>query len=204
MEKIKLNGKRYIALGDLDHLRYNLSKNIYDRCERGEDGKIHLSETDMAKIDAYSTLMSEVMAGELAAAESPDEIREMHDDLRREWMRDKYVIVANDNGNNVFFRKMCDAMNENKEDAEQPVFTSKIRLANTYSDHFNATVMARYLMQNWDIETKIEPLYLFAMTNSDAKKLLDAIFKDKDAEQAEQEGKFSYIGYNTAPAQGVL
>ena len=31
MEKITLNGKRYIALGDFDHLRHNLSKDIYDK-----------------------------------------------------------------------------------------------------------------------------------------------------------------------------
>ena len=179
MDKITLNGKRYIALGDLDHLRHNLSKNIYESYERGEDGKIHLSDTDMAKIDAYNRMMSEVMAEEIAAAESPDDIRKMHESIRKEWMHDKFVIVGNDNGENVFFRKMC-AVGE--DGAERPAFCSKIRLAKTYSDHYDATIYAQYLMQNWDIETMVEPLYLFAMTNADAKKLLDAIFKKDEPE----------------------
>ena len=182
MKKTVINGKRYIALGDLDHLRYNLCKDIYDRYERGEDGKIHLSDTDMARIDAYHRIMAEVMAVEIAAAETPDEIREMHDEMRKEWMRDKYVIVGNDNGQNVFFRKMCGAMNDDGD--EQPVFCSKIRLANTYDDHFAATTMALYLKQDYDLEVKVEPLYLYAMTNNDAKKLLDAIFKKDDSESS--------------------
>jgi len=191
MEKITLNGKRYIALGDFDHLRHNLCKDIYDSYRPAGDGKIHLSETDRGRIDAYNRIMREVMYEEIHSAESPDDIREMHDGLRKEWMRDKYVIVGNDNGKNVFFRKMC-AMGE--DGAERPAFCSKIRLAKTFSDHYDATIYAQYLMQNWDIETMVEPLYLFAMTNADAKKLLDALCKKDEPEyngdgtRAEDEG----------------
>jgi hypothetical protein len=41
------------------------------------------------------------------------------------------------------------------------------------------------LSQNWDLEVKVEPLYLYAMTNTDAKKLLDAIFKKDEASTAD-------------------
>ena len=63
-------------------------------------------------------------------------------------------------------------------DEEHPVFTGKIRLARTYDDHYNATCFAAYLEQTYDLETKVEPLYLYAMTNEEAKSMLKAIFRD--------------------------
>ena len=179
MEKITLNGKRYIALGDFDHLRHNLCKDIYDSYRPAGDGKIHLTGTDMARIDAYHRIMSEIMYEEIHSAESPDDIREMHDKLRKEWMRDKYVIVGNDNGENVFFRKECACGESGKE---TPVFTSKIRLAKAYGDYYTALCVSQYIQQDYDIETKVEPLYLHAMTRDDAKKMLAAIFKSDEPE----------------------
>lgn len=184
MEKITLNGKLYIALGDFYHLRRNLVKDIYDKYERDENGQYHISDIDMGQIDAYAHIMTKILETEIHAAESPDEIRAIHDRLRKEWMHDKFVIVANDNGENVFYRKYC-GVNENGED--QPVFTSKIRLAHAWSDHYAATLTAQYIEQHFDIECKVEPLYLFAMTNEDAKKLLDAIF-DKKYDEPEYHG----------------
>ena len=179
MEKITLNGKRYISLGDFDHLRHNLCKDIYEGYERGEDGKIHLSETDMAKIDAYHRMMQEVMSEEIAAAESPDDIRKMHESIRKEWMHDKFIIVANDNGENVYYRKMC-RVGENGE--LEPVFTSKVRLAQTWSDHFSATLVLQTIQNDYDIEAMVDPLYLHVITTAEARKLLKAIFKDDEPE----------------------
>ena len=185
MDKITVNGKLYIGLGDFDHLRHNLCKDIYESYERGEDGKIHLSDTDMAKIDAYNRIMTEIMYEEIHAAESPDDIRKLHERLRKEWRRDKFVIVGNDDGENVFFRKMC-ARGENGED--MPTFTGKIRLAKAWGDHYDATVYALYLEQTYNLEVKVEPLYLFDMTNEEAKKLLDALFKKDDEPEYHGDG----------------
>lgn len=179
MEKIILNGKRYIELGDFDHLRHNLVKDVYEKYEKDENGRLNLSEFDQGQVAAYTHIMTEIMLDEIHAAESPDEIRAMHESIRKEWMRDRFVIVGNDDGENVFFRKMC-AVGENG--AENPVFCSKIRLAKTWSNHYDATCYAAYLAQNWDVEMKVEPLYLFAMTNAEAKKLLDAIFRKDEPE----------------------
>lgn len=185
MEKITLNGKLYIGLGDFDNLRRNLIRDIYDRYERDENGKMNLSERDAGEVAAYAHIMTKVMEDELRACETPDEVRALHERLRKEWMRDKYVIVGNDNGENVFYRKMC-PVGENGED--NPVFCSQIRLAHTWSDHFVATTTAEYITDNFGVETKVEPLYLFAMTNEDAKKLLHAIFDDKDEPEYHGDG----------------
>ena len=176
MKKYTFEGKRYVKLGDLDNLCHNLCKEIYDSYKNGEDGKIHLSDIDIARTDAIHRVMHEVMIEEIKCAESPDDIRQMHDKLRHEWMDDKFIIVANDDGENVFYRKECPC----GDDGEYvPVFTSKVRQACTFDDHYAAYCTAVYLEQTFDYEVKVEPLYLFAMTGEEAKKMLQAIFRDE-------------------------
>ena len=58
MEKITLNRRRYIGLAEFNHLRKNLIKDVYDRYERDENGKIPLSERDAGYIDALSHIMT--------------------------------------------------------------------------------------------------------------------------------------------------
>ena len=179
MNKITLNDKRYIALGDFNALRHSLARDIIEKYEPDENGQRHMSDYDAGAYGALAHIMTEIMIDEIYAAESPDEIREMHDAIRMEWMRDKFIIVGNDNGENVFFRKYC-ACGDNGE--ERPVFTGKVRLAKTWENHYYAEIAMREIMDETGLELKVEPLYLFAMTPKDAKHMLDAIFKDDEPE----------------------
>lgn len=179
MKKTTINGKMYIALGDFDALRRNCVKDIYDNYERDEEGKLPLTEFDRGRVEAYTHIMTEIMYEEVHAAESPDEIRALHNRLRKEWMFDKFVIVGNDDGENMFYRKEC-CVGENGE--EKPVFTSKARLAMAFDDYYVALCTLEYLKKNVDVEMKIDPLYLHVMTNDEAKKLLEAIFRNDEPE----------------------
>ena len=185
MNKITLNGKHYIALGDFDALRRNLVNDIYERYEKDEDGKIHLSDVDIGRVDAYTHIMTEIMLDEIHAAESPDEIRKMHADLRHEWLDGKYVIVGEDDGTKVYYRKRC-ACGENGE--EQPVFTSVKRYAKAFDDHFIATNHAISLSEETGTELEVVPLSFVMMSDAEAKKLLDAIFRDDDEEEYHGDG----------------
>ena len=49
MEKITLNGKLYIGLGDFDNLRRNLIRDIYDRYERDENGELLPDDVRLTK-----------------------------------------------------------------------------------------------------------------------------------------------------------
>ena len=181
MKKHYFDGKQYIALGEFDHLRRNLVRDIYDQYEKDENGQIHLSEIDMGRIDAYTHIMSAIMEEEIHAADSPQDIKKRHEQLRAEWMEDKFLICAKDsnNGETVYFRKMCG------EDGDTPTFTTQKRKAMEYDNYYHATSFLAYLKDRLDYECgladlRVMPLYLAYMTDEEAKKLLDAIFRDEN------------------------
>lgn len=190
MKKTIINGKQYIALGEFDHLRRNLVRDIYDQYEKDENGQIHLSEIDMGRIDAYTHIMSAIMEEEIRAADSPQDIKKRHERLRAEWMDDKFLICAKDsnNGETVYFRKMCG------EDGDTPTFTTQKRKAMEYDNHYHATNFLAYLKDRLDYECgladlRVTPLYLAYMTDDEAKKLLDSIFRDDDEDDASGVGQ---------------
>lgn len=181
MKKTIIDGKQYIALGDFDHLRRNLVRDIYDRYEKDKNGLIHLSEADMGRVDAYTHIMTAVMEEEISAADSPEDIKKRHERLRHEWMDGKFLICATDSetGVEMYFRKMCG------EDGDTPTFTTQKRKATEYDNHYHATNFLSYLKNRLDRESgiadlRIVPLYQAYMTDAEAKKLLDAILRDDD------------------------
>lgn len=188
MEKITLNGKRYIALGEFNHLRRNLVKDVYDRYEKDEDGKLHLSEYDQGQIDALSHIMTEIMYEEIKDAESPEEIKAMRYKIESEFARHSFMIVAKDEdtGDEVYFRKYCEHI---EEDEETPVFTGMKRLAKTWSDHYAATITAESLKRETGNKSiKVVPAWTRLLPAGAEKKLLNAIFGD-DTDDEEPECK---------------
>lgn len=181
MDMITLNGKRYVALGELNHISRNFVKDIYERYEKDENGQRHPSEVDIGRIDAYTHIMTVVMEDEIHAAESPDEIRAMHKKLEVEFLLHNYIIVAKDNetGERVFFRKYCPHITD---DEDTPVFTAIPRLAKTWSDYYLATVVAEGLRRrSGDDSIMVAPAWVHMMPPSEAeKRLLNAIFGDKE------------------------
>lgn len=183
MKKTIIDGKQYIALGDFDHLRRNLVRDIYDRYEKDENGQIHLSPEDMGRVDAYTHIMTAIMEEEIQAADRPEDIKKRHEQLRQEWMSGKYLICAQDTetGNEIYFRKLCG------DDGETPTFTTMKRKAMEYDDYYHATNFLEWLKNKLDRENGIDgltikPLYQVYMTEAEAKKLLDALFRKDDDE----------------------
>lgn len=180
IKKTIINGKQYIALGEFDHLRRNLVRDIYDQYEKDDEGMIYLSDVDMGRIDAYTHIMTAINEDEIRNADSPQEIKERHERLRQEWMEDKFLICAKDTetGKTVYFRKLCG-------DDDTPTFTTVKRKALEYDNHYHATNFLSYLKNRLDAECGLEdlrivPLYMAYMTEAEAKKLLDAIFRDDE------------------------
>lgn len=180
MKKTIINGKQYIALGEFDHLRRNLVRDIYERYEKDENGQIHLSPEDMGRVDAYAHIMTAICEEEIRAADSPEDIKKRHERLRYEWMEDKFLIVGKDaeQGDTVYFRKMCG------EDGDTPAFTTMKRKAMEYDNHYHATNFLTYLKNcipdGSILDLRVMPLYMAYMTEQEAKKLLDAIFRDDE------------------------
>lgn len=189
MRKHVFDGKQYIGLGDFNHLRRGLIREIREKYEPDENGQIHMSDFDNGQIMAYSHIMVVLLEEELHDARltstNADELRKNHDEiydkLKWEWMDGKYVICAKDTQTQqeIYFRKLCG------QDGETLAFTTDKRLALEYDDHYHATNFLAHLMHRLEGETSIEnmrvmPLYLAYMTEEQLKKLFDAIFSDDD------------------------
>ena len=199
MEKITLNNKRYIGLAEFNHLRKNLIKDVYDRYERDENGKIPLSERDAGYIDALSHIMTEIMYEEVRDAESPEEIKAMHRKLDLEYALHNYIIIAKDpdTGEELYFRKFCEHVNEGEE---TPVFTGIKRLAKAYSDYHAATIVAGRLRRETGDDTIqiIEAWRRLLPPGEAEKRLLEAIFDGDDEEKSEQKADDKPVDYKNA------
>ena len=188
------DGKQYIALGDLNHLRRNLIQDIRDKYERGEDGQIHMEPEDVGQIGAYSHLMVEVLKDQLHAAHEAATsaaslkrlLDEVYDRIKREWEEDKYAIVATDKTQGepktIYFARM----DEGDDGESTPVFTDERRKAEAFDDYFIAQCRLDWLKEHRKdmgaaIENlHIEGMWLVWMDGNAQKRLLDAIFGEGD------------------------
>ena len=182
------DGKQYIALGDFNHLRQNLIRDIYDKYEKAEDG-YHLSTEDMGRVDAYTHIMTQILKDELAeaaaGAEDAGELRKNYDRvygrIRSEWMMGKYAIVATDKTQGkpaeVYYAR-TDLADDGE--TETPVFTAEKRKARVWDDYYSASNYEKHMkeltkdMGEAICDVEAVPLY---MIYTDAReRLLKAIF----------------------------
>lgn len=187
MDKLTINGQRYISLAEFNHMRRNLVKDIYDGAEKDSDGKLYLSEYDRGRVDVLSSIMSVIMHEELRYAESPEEIRAMHKKLDSEYAFHRYIIVGADpeTGAEIYFRMYCDKAVEGEE---TPVFTSIRRLSKAWTDHYSATVVCEALRRATGDETlNVVPAWTRLLPPGEAEhRLLRAIFGEEEAEKREE------------------
>ena len=177
MEKITLNNKRYIALGDLQALRLNLMADVYEGYEEGEDGEFHFNDFDRGWLAALTHLMNCIMEEELEDA-TEDEVKEIRRRLRNEWIDGKFIIVAKGEDGEMYYRKHCGP------EEDTPAFTNTFRFACLFSNHYNATCMLHRLESETEgLELRITPLWVRMMTASGAEKLLAAIFGPENEQQ---------------------
>lgn len=191
------DGKQYIALGDLNHLRRNLIQDIRDKYERGEDGQIHMEPEDVGQIGAYSHLMVEILKDQLDVAREEatdaESLRKnydrVYDRIKREYEEDKYAIVATDKTQGkkkiVYYART----DEDESGKQTPVFTDERRKAEVFDDHFIAQCRLDWLKEHTKgmgsaiDELHIEGLWLVYM-NSDAQaRLLRAIFGEDEVDE---------------------
>ena len=190
-----IDGKQYIALGDLDHLRRNLIQDIRDKYERGEDGQIHMEPEDVGQIGAYSHLMVEILKDQLDVAREEatdaESLRKnydrVYDRIKREYEEDKYAIVATDKtqGEIVYYART----DEDESGKQTLVFTDERRKAEVFDDHYIAQCRLDWLKEHTKgmgsaiDELHIEGLWLVYM-NSDAQaRLLRAIFGEDEVDE---------------------
>lgn len=191
MEKITINGKRYIGLGDLEHLRHCLVRDIWENNDKEE-----LSDYDRGEIAAYSHIMTKIMEDELEECESPDDVKQLRESIRKEWMEGKFVIDAIDAETNerVFFRNFCG------EDCETPAFSTKLRFAREFGNQFHAEWILGLIKKRTSEESGLKWLtvhpmrFFFEKPGEREKRLLNAIFgEDETDAKAEAREKLHMV-----------
>lgn len=192
MDKITINGKRYISLGDFYWLRHNMILDIYDQYEKDENGEYHLSAEDETRIRAYVQIMYEILSPELDRYAGEEAQKTYYQkalrELRREWLNGNYIIEGKDDGKAIYYRKMCpyapkpeDSASETEHDYDEgtPVFTSIRRLAEGWSDHYRASCFCDYLKSRTGMDSlKVVPAWMAFSDGAAEKRLLKAIFGD--------------------------
>ncbi|MBR0463426.1 MAG: hypothetical protein IJJ23_03480 [Clostridia bacterium] len=192
IEKLTVNGRRYVSLCDLDHMRHGLVKDIYDRYEKGEDGHIHMTPEDIGAVGAYSHLMVELLGTELReareASKTADELRRNYDEvyerIRSEWRNSSYVIEGEDENGKFWFRKYCPYVPKDDKDVktddehdDTPVFSTLKRDAMWWHDCYDAECACRELKARTGIESlKVVPAWRVFTDGKAEERLLKAIF----------------------------
>lgn len=200
IEKLTVNGRAYVSLGDLDHLRHNLIRDVYDRHEKDENGKITLTPEEIGEVGAYSHLMVELLGDELREAReksrTADELRRnydaVYDHIKSDFRLSSYVIEGEDEDGKVWFRKYCpyvpkDDEPDDEEHDDTPVFTGIRRLAMWWHDHYNAVCVCDALKERTKIESlRVVPAWRVFTDGKAEERLLKAIFGEGEKDEPSQ------------------
>ena len=189
MKIFEFDNRQFIRLGDLEHLLRCMRWKIYDKYDRGEDGKFYqkdgtfgLTHDDAVETAILAHVLSQVIKNKVHACETPDEIRELYKRIESEFYMDKYVIIMTDKSEDgkeslYFFRKYCtnamaarlkdegksaEEIEKETEDAcGDPVFSPRIIDAMFFEDHESAHSSATFINHNYKLDVKIEPAWYF-------------------------------------------
>lgn len=214
MKIIECDNRKYIRLGDLDHLIRVLRRSIFDKYDRNdkgefvqEDGTKGITHDDGVVIGTLSLVMGKVMENLVHACETPEEIRELHKRIETEFYCDKYVVTTtrkDEDGSKelIFFERYCTERIEKKlradgkteeeiedallEDCGDPVFCNRPIDANYFEDHEFADSTATFLRKRFKIKANVEPAWYF---DPNAKERLEKWLSENEEEDQKNEAK---------------
>lgn len=186
MDKLTVNGKRYIGLGDLDEVCRRLRQELIQRTTDDEGNRRELTDEEKAFKYGINQVMMRVMEDELEDCETEDEARKVWQSLRDEWMLDRWCLTCRDDtGERLFFRKYCyhvtpegEAVEDGDElDEGTPVFTNRLWLMMTFTDYHKAASTCKVLAKRTGIEDlEVDPVFFYFAEGSAKERLLKAIF----------------------------
>lgn len=208
----EIDGRHYLKLVDVERLLYDLRRDILDHTPVDgvtEDGlkKYQLTDTNR-EIMNYLYFVSSCIKRQLVVqCETPDEIRELHEKIRRRYYEGKYYlseVQRDEKGKPVsilYFRKYCpgamkarleaegkteDEINESLEDSEgDPVFSEYSKDAKLFESMEQAYSERTYLNHHCKMNLEVSDAWL--LDHRMCKSMMDSLFKEVD-ERKEQDG----------------
>ena len=211
MKLTEIDGKHYLKLCDVERLLHDLRQDILENSEYETDGdgkrKYHLTDAEMQTLNALYFVSSCAKKQLVVQCETPDEIRELHEKIRRQYYEGKYYlseVQRDEKGKPVsilYFRKYCpgamkarleaegkteDEINEAMEDSEgDPVFSECSKDAELFESMEQAYSNRAYLNHHCKMNLEVSEAWL--LDSRMCKSMWDSLFKEVD-ERKEQDG----------------
>lgn len=211
MKLTEIDGKYYLKLCDMERLLHDLRRDILENSEYETDGdgkrKYHLTDAEMQTLNALYFVSSCAKKQLVVQCETPDEIRELHEKIRRRYYDGKYYlseVQRDEKGKPVsilYFRQYCpgamktrletegkteDEINEALEDSEgDPVFSEYSKDAKLFESMEEAYSDRTYLNHHCKMNLEVNEAWL--LDSRMRKSMMDYLFKEVD-KRKEQDG----------------
>ena len=210
LKLIELEHEHYLKLCDVERLLHDMRREILDNSEyeQNEDGsrKYYLTETENIRLNDLYFVSSCIKRRLTVTCETPDEIRAMHERIRKDYYSGKYYLSETEKDESgkpkaiYYFRKYClgamaarmEAEGESKEEIEEamqeeqgdPVFTTEAKQAKLFESLEEAEAQMTYLNYNYKSNLKVSPAFL--LDTKGCKNFLDKLLKG-DGEETEDQ-----------------
>lgn len=173
MEKLTVNGKRYVLLAEV----FKTCADLYEKCKDDEHP---------AACRVLDTLVDELINPEFEDCDTKEESKKFIKDIWAEWYSGRYVITTETTDKDgktktLFFRRFCWMPGE--EDGT-PTFTDRAKQAMTWTNHAEAVFQAEILKNRTSAKLEVTPLIRFSSIAKE--RLLNAIFGDGDGDKVGQ------------------
>lgn len=203
-----IDDTEYLKLCDVERLLRDMRREIRDNStyEELEDGtrKYHQTEAETARLNDLYVVSSCIKRQLVIQCETPDEIRELNEKIRRRYYDGKYYLSdfqRDEMGKPVsilYFRKYCpgamkarlEEEGKSKEEIEEalresegdPVFTNDSRYAFLFESMEKAESHRAYMNHHCNMNLKSSPAFL--LDAKSVKTMLDKLLKNDGEENA--------------------
>ena len=205
----EIDHEHYLKLVDVERLLHDMRRDIYDHApyEKTEDGlkKYQLTDTEREVLNNLYFVTSCIKRRLVLACDSPDEIRELHERIRKGYYFGKYYLCQTDTDEDgkktvLYFRKYCPGAMEarmeeegaTKEEIEEamiekdgdPAFTTEGKYAQLFESMEEAYSHRAYLNHNYNMN--LDVCEAFLLDARACRSFLDKLLKggDEDADRA--------------------
>ena len=197
---LEVDHKHYLKLADVERLLRDMRRDIlgnavWEELEAGKR-KFHLTETEQEVLNNLYFVSNCIKRQLAVACETPDEIRKVHEKIRRAYYDGKYYLsekTTDEDGKPIllYFRKYCKGAMEARLKAEgktqeeieetlrekdgDPAFTSKGEFARLFESMEHAESHRTYINHNYQMNLTVNPAWM--LDNKTCKEMLDKILK---------------------------
>lgn len=197
-----IDDTEYLKLCDVERLLRDMRREILDNSEfeELEDGKrkYHHTESETDRLNDLYFVSSCLKRELVLSCESPDEIRALHDRIRKSYYRGKYYLSQTEKDESgkpvsiLYFRKYCPGAMEarleeegkSKEEIEEalresegdPAFTTDSKYAFLFESMEDAETQRSYLNHHCNMNLKSSAAFL--LDAKSVKTMLDKLLKD--------------------------